>query len=281
MPTIAHAAEPMLKLPALNVADGVKRFARRWPQVYTAMKRTYGAARFALRSPHEPDFAFYAHFNGRRGLFLDIGANCGQSARSFRIFNRSFDILSFEPNKLLEPDLKFTRRLLGAKFNYLLCGLGESKATAELYVPQVGGTPHTPWASLNRAALEDNRQYIEQELGGAFSIAQTTVDIRPLDDFGFSPELAKIDVEGFELSVLLGMRNTLARCSPLLLIECNSSQSAARRLLAELGYRFFEYQRASHGLSEVGPSDSGNFFALQSKHIVELGKHVRCRSSAA
>jgi FkbM family methyltransferase len=46
--------------------------------------------------------------------------------------------------------------------------------------------------------------------------------------------LVKIDVEGHELSVLKGMRDTLARDRPILIVEMPSPE--ARALLASLGY---------------------------------------------
>ena len=53
------------------------------------------------------------------------------------------------------------------------------------------------------------------------------------------PRLLKVDVEGFERSVLDGARDTLARCAPLLLVETLCERAAARvlpLLVSELGY---------------------------------------------
>jgi hypothetical protein len=46
--------------------------------------------------------------------------------------------------------------------------------------------------------------------------------------------LVKIDAEGHELSVLKGMRDTLARDRPVLIVEMPSPE--ARAMLASLGY---------------------------------------------
>jgi len=53
-------------------------------------------------APHEPDFAFFERFSDESGLFLDVGANAGMSAVSFRIFNKCAPILSLEPNPIHE-----------------------------------------------------------------------------------------------------------------------------------------------------------------------------------
>jgi hypothetical protein len=61
------------------------------------------------------------------GLFLDVGANVGQSAMSFRIFNRQARILSIEPNPDLEPDLRIVR--LVGRCDYLMVSADERLRT--------------------------------------------------------------------------------------------------------------------------------------------------------
>ena len=189
----------------------VQTLLRRQPRLYAMAERFYGRMTFKLRIPHEPDFALFAALQGTSGLFLDIGANSGQSARSLRIFNTSLDILSFEPNRLLEPELRFTRRLLGPKFRYRMQGLGSSNQRTMLYVPMIGPTPQTPWATADRQLLESSRSSIERELGRAFEIAEVPITICRGDDMRFRPMVIKIDVEGLELDVLQGLEATLAR----------------------------------------------------------------------
>jgi hypothetical protein len=44
--------------------------------------------------------------------------------------------------------------------------------------------------------------------------------MRRLDDFAFDEvDFIKVDVEGFELQVLEGARETLARCRPIVIVE--------------------------------------------------------------
>ncbi len=51
------------------------------------------------------------------------------------------------------------------------------------------------------------------------SHGNTIVETVRLDDYNFSPDLVKIDVEGAELDVLKGMKETIRRTRPILLVE--------------------------------------------------------------
>ena len=227
----------------------VQTVLRRQPRLYTLARRAYGVMTFRLKVPHEPDFGLFAALQGTRGLFLDVGANSGQSARSLRIFNTSLDILSFEPNRLLEPDLRFTRRLLGKTFRYRMHGLGSSTRRTMLYVPMVGPTPQTPWATADRQLLEASRPSIERELGRAFEIVEVPIQICRGDDMRFHPTVIKIDVEGLELDVLQGLEATLQESEPLLMIERNLGSAAVAAWLEARGYHLWIYDATTNRLT--------------------------------
>ncbi|HEV3415891.1 MAG TPA: hypothetical protein VG056_03740, partial [Pirellulales bacterium] len=158
-----------------------KSLLRRWPRAYARARRGYAWLAYRLRIPHETDFKFFAALEGIDGLFVDIGANTGQSARSLRICNRSLEVLSFEPNRLLEPELAFTKRLLGSGFDYRILGLGNEPGHHMLSVPILGKTPQTAWATVDRASLEANRTQVAGWLGGPFDIVDLPIDVVRFD----------------------------------------------------------------------------------------------------
>ena len=54
---------------------------------------------------------------------------------------------------------------------------------------------------------------------------RTSVPVRTLDSFGFQRiDILKIDVEGFEMEVLKGAKETISRCRPRIIIETHSSE---------------------------------------------------------
>ena len=75
-----------------------QKVLRRWPRVYQRAKRGYARLAFRLGIPHDPEFRLFAALAGIAGLFVDIGANAGQSARSLRIL---MDYLEQHPESLL------------------------------------------------------------------------------------------------------------------------------------------------------------------------------------
>jgi hypothetical protein len=105
-PPNERRARVVSRIPSVQITLDVAKIAlTRSPRVYGSLRRPYGVARFVLRKPHDPDFAVFGLFPERVGPFLDVGANAGMSAMSFRIYNRS-PIISIEPNPYHEADLR-------------------------------------------------------------------------------------------------------------------------------------------------------------------------------
>ena len=207
--------------------------------LYRASRRGYHLARYALRIPHEPDWAAFRRFPPGDGILLDVGASSGTSAMSFRVFDRTTPILSIEPNAVLEPELRFLRRVL-PRFDFRICAAGEENGEMTLYVPVYRGVPITAESSLIRAHVEDST-YLRELLGdrvdsGDFEIVEHRVPLRRLDDLGVTPAYLKIDVQGAEEQVLRGLTETIERHRPVVLIERGDNFGAVADFLGARGY---------------------------------------------
>jgi FkbM family methyltransferase len=206
------------------------------------------------RRPHDPDFAVFRLWPERTGLFLDVGANAGMSALAFRLYNRRSPILSIEPNPLNEPDLRLVGRLIRG-FDYALCGASDEAGSLTLYTPVVGGVPITGEAALSRATVEGRVPHILAELGVepravAVQVVETTVGVRPLDELDLAPSFVKVDVQGWEVRALEGMRRTLERHRPVLVVENGECMDEVRGLLGALAYTAHTYHRPSGSLRD-------------------------------
>jgi FkbM family methyltransferase len=243
----------------------VRRLLRRLisnPRFYGLARQAMLLGQYALRRPDEPDLLAFASCGGRRGLAVDIGANGGQSAIALAFILRDHKIISFEPNPALWPELDFVRRIVGSRFSYRKLGLADRGGSMTLHVPQVGDLPITTRASLSRADAEAHCAALERETGRKAGIAQRTVDIVRFDDLGLVPDVVKIDVEGYELQVLEGMRSTLAASSPMIMLEANTRDSQCRTFLSGFGYRFAYFDRETRKLVEERPEGARNWFAV-------------------
>jgi FkbM family methyltransferase len=155
----------------------------------------------------------------RARISVDIGANWGLYAGSLLPLSR--EVIAFEPNPAMAEEL---RRAFPA-VRLEACALGAEPGAACLRIPiAANGKPAPGWATLSDRSFERTRD--------------VEVPVRRLDDYELrGVGFVKIDVEGFEMQVLDGAWQTLARERPNLLIECGDDGPAALAgRLAQLGY---------------------------------------------
>src|SRR5687767_14998132 len=258
-----------------NVIHSAKFQARSWMGrlgVWQRFEAWRLGRRFRRGFIHEPDFHLFRRFDESRGLFVDVGANIGQSALSFRVANSTSPILSFEPNPEMEFGLRTVKRLLGDGFDYRMHGLGERTETKTLYVPFVRGTALSQFATFQSEGLEDTpeRRRMFQEATGVdgFDVVENKLHLVRFDELELDPEFVKIDVEGTEIDVLAGMEETLRRCRPLIMTEGNAAQAQ----LEARGYRMCVHDPDSSRLKLATRAVALNFFFVADEKIGELKK---------
>lgn len=225
------------------------------PRLYAAARRGLGVMRYAARRPHDQDFRWFAALADLDGLFLDIGANSGASALSYHLFDPGARILSLEPNPAHRPDLVLTGRLLRGKFGFRIVAAGEQKEELVLHVPVHRGIQLTGEASLLGDGTGDN--WTAEQIGidpAEITIEEVRVPVITIDSLGLQPKAVKIDVEGAELMVLRGMRQTIERARPVLLIEPTVGVAA---IVEELGQHGYSAHVFHPGLNELQPYVAG------------------------
>lgn len=237
-----------MRAPLATFKRGAKKALRNRPFAYDTAAAVQTAGRYLTRRPHEADFLVFRHLR-TPVLFVDVGANRGQSALSFASVSRlPHRIVSFEPNLDNRLHLEVVKRLLGARFHYHLCGLGEAVETREFYVPAQGSRRLTGEGSFSRPNVEAAARRIE----GPYEIETRCFRIERFDSLGLAPDVVKIDVQGLELEVLRGMGDLAWR--PLLMIEANpDNDEPILQHLTALGYE--RYERGPIGRLAAASSD--------------------------
>jgi FkbM family methyltransferase len=154
---------------------------------------------------------------------IDVGANVG--VYSYFMRRAGARVHAFEPIPQLAEGL---RRRFGTSIEVHEYALSHSRRHAHIQAPLRGEGPLYGYASLEHAWS---------------NAVVVGVETTTLDSFGFADvRLVKVDVEGHELAVLEGARDTIAANRPALIIEAEERhrRGAVRSVsefLGSLGYK--------------------------------------------
>jgi len=155
---------------------------------------------------------------------LDIGSNVGQWTRP--LAKRFDSVTCFEPN----PNFRecFNKNITESNVTLFPFGLSDHE--------------HTVTQGMNATHLN--------EIVGDTSPRDGDIECRTLDSFGLTDvDYIKIDVDGFEIALLNGARETLSKNNAVINIEMKERKrpkivEESKRILRELGYRFRKRTRS-------------------------------------
>lgn len=189
---------------------------------------------FPFLLPHDKYYYGFKHFiETKRGLFVDIGANDGISALGFRRINKTYHILSLEPNPIHEAVLRQLKKKI-PRFDYMMVGAGNHRGKKTLFTPVTNNTSVYTSSSLDLSFVTNftpGERYIKQ-----------FVNIIRLDSLRLSPSIVKLDTEGYDLEALKGFTKTIQRYRPYVLFEFNPLLvSREIRFFSQLHYHLYDY----------------------------------------
>lgn len=145
---------------------------------------------------------------------LDVGANKGQFSLVSTMIFRDIPIISFEP---IPEEANIYKKIHGdnQKIQFFECAVGEESKTSKLHLSKSADS-----SSMLPIGNLQSKIFLETHEVGTLD-----VKVERLDDFkqyfmNKNEILLKIDVQGFELSVLKGSIETLKRCR-YVYVECS------------------------------------------------------------
>jgi FkbM family methyltransferase len=176
--------------------------------------------RFAFLLPHDASYRGVQHLGlPARGLILDVGANDGISALSFRKLLPGNPIFSVEINRHHESALQRLKSRMH-DFDYVLVGAGDAQEKLHLFTPVYHGILLHTFAGVDsidvRSVLTDT---FGKKVCDRCVLLEDDALVQPLDNLNLDPAFIKIDVEGMGNAVLRGLRRTIERSRPAIMIE--------------------------------------------------------------
>jgi FkbM family methyltransferase len=188
------------------------------------------------------DLSFVRTYLRPGDLFVDVGANVGVYSL-WAAETQDVQVVAFEPSSAtcalavenvglnrLEDRVRVVRKAVGAE-------VGEVRLT------------------VGRDAMN---QVTGRDGGDSEMVDQVTLDAELA---GLAPALVKVDVEGGELDVLRGARQTILRHLPALIVEANDPPGLADEL-DQLGYTTWAYDPDRRRLVPATPEQGANVLAL-------------------
>jgi FkbM family methyltransferase len=166
--------------------------------------------KFCIGIPTVPGLLGNMKGNGfSPAAILDVGANVGDWSRMASSIFPSARILMFDGNPENEPALRSTVQEIGTRSEYFVSLLGpEEKAGVTFHKPDAGNTGSSVLPELTSFEKE------------AITLPMHTLDGLTDGAALRMPLLLKLDVQGYELEVLKGGRQTL-RLSEVVIMEAS------------------------------------------------------------
>ncbi|MBT9585606.1 FkbM family methyltransferase [bacterium] len=230
------------------------------------------------RLVEEAEMELFPQFVGAADEVLDIGANYAYHTHRLAQLCPQGTVFAFEP---IPFTFRVCQRIVGhyGMKNVQLhpVGVGCQNGSETFRVPLAdfggisGGQSHIAQRNNDLEGKQHHYQFQQSR--------EYVCKIVAIDDF--LPDLkrvtfVKMDIEGAELFALQGMRQTLERCKPIVMLEINPfflrgfaiPEKSMRDFWGDLGYEFFRYDAHRRKLLRYRESSfvEANYLMLTPEH---------------
>lgn len=200
--------------------------------------------------------------------FVDIGANQGEFSLIASSILKSGKVMAFEPvtfqRELLEKNKDLNSFISLEIYPF---GLSNVESNLPIYTSTVTNLHHGIHEGLSTLYSSGDRNELQE-----------VIDLKVFDDLFFAKmdklDFVKIDIEGAELFALQGMKKSLEKFKPLVLIEINEDTFNAAGYTTQdvvtffdsLDYKFYKIIRGKLSPTPLTEfNEWGNYIAKHSK----------------
>ncbi len=215
----------------------------------------------AINNNYEKELFFIDQFKDKSKVALDIGVYRG--VYSYKLSKFFKEVHSFEPNPILFPYLNKNLKKIIHNIELYNLALSDSSGTTVLKLPlrskSIFKDNIEELYQLGAASIHPNNEF---NYSKKVNVRMEKLDNINIKDIGF----IKIDVEGHELEVINGARETIVKNKPVLLIEIekrHSKRSVEETIskINHLGYEcFFTQNNDLVSIKKLSNKNSVNNF---------------------
>lgn len=223
---------------------------------------------------------FEKDFDGLKKIFfkkkiniIDVGASDGISIKFFfNNFNVN-KIACFEPNRkyvnILEKTYK--KKLIIYPF-----AIGDKNTAKKIFFPKYNFFGY--YSDIITYAHYDMKLLLhfikDFKFRKNLTIGEETIITTLVKKLPFKVDLLKIDTNGFELNVILGLLKFISKDRPVMIIEINKDNTKISKLLLKLDYQGYYYSTKFKKFSNKIQKGSTNKYFLQSKEANIINEFI-------
>ncbi len=165
-----------------------------------------------------------------RNLVFDIGMHNGQDTGFY--LSQGYNVVAVEANAILckKNEVKFREYIKTGQLIIINKAIGETtNAKVTFYISE-----HSSWSSMIKEKAKRNNKFVSE-------VVVSTITLHSLIQQYGVPYYCKIDIEGYEMKAINGLKNSLKTYRPRLLVEydrdywkkCDSSWEEFFNLMTE------------------------------------------------
>ena len=201
-------------------------------------------------------------------IFIDIGANRGQTIQSVRMF-RKFTIISFEPITYLYK--KIIKKYKDNAIKTYCFGISNKESIEFIHTPFYNKVPFYGLSSLSK---EESLNFFKEDRflffkSGLLKLKKFQIQTKTLDSFNLDCDFLKADVQGNEINTIKGAYQTIKKSQPFIILE-RPSKELEVKFLKEFGYEPYIFKK---NIFHRG-FDSYNVIFMTEKHKKMFNKKL-------